>query len=162
MSKERNFGGWSLDKEIYDWVLENIPKGSTILELGSGRSTQEFCKYYKMYSVEHSKKWLNKSDSIYIYAPIREYSGYRWYDIDALKVNLPTEYSLLIVDGPPGTIGRMGYIYNYNLFRDDIPIIVDDTSRPEENSISKALQEQYRKNKTFSYTRGIKSATILK
>ncbi len=162
MSKGTNFGGWSLDEEVYSWVLENIPKGSTILELGSGNSTQEFCKYYKMYSVEHNEKWLHKSNSTYIHAPIKEYSSYKWYDIEVLKEKLPTEYSLLIVDGPPGSIGRMGFLHNYNLFRDDVHIVVDDVSRSEEQSISKILQVQHKKEKIFSYIKGKKSAHILK
>lgn len=162
MSKDNNFGGWSLDKEVYSWVLENIPKGSTILELGSGRSTQEFCEYYKMYSVEHNEKWLDKSDSTYIHAPIRQYSGYRWYDVEVLKEKLPTEYSLLIVDGPPGSIGRMGVLHNYDLFRNDVPIVVDDVSRAEEQNISKIFQVQHKKEKIFSYSKGKKSAHILK
>lgn len=162
MNKDNNFGGWSLDKEVYGWVLDNIPKKATILELGSGRSTQEFCKYYKMYSVEHNEKWLNKSDSTYIHAPIKQYSGYKWYDIEVLKEKLPTEYSLLIVDGPPGSIGRMGFVYSYDLFHNDVPIVVDDVSRPEEKNISKILQVQHKKSIIFSYTKDKKSAHILK
>lgn len=81
------FGKSSIAIELYNWIRENIKDGSTILELGSGRVTGELSKNYTMISVEHDKDWVGKYNSsyIYIYAPIKQYSGYKWYDIDVLK-----------------------------------------------------------------------------
>ena len=32
---KKNLDGWAIPIEAFKWILENIPKGSTILELGS-------------------------------------------------------------------------------------------------------------------------------
>ena len=32
--------GYMISKELYGWILDNIPKGSRILELGSGDGTK--------------------------------------------------------------------------------------------------------------------------
>jgi hypothetical protein len=157
-----NFGGWSLDLELFEWVLKNIPKGSTILELGSGKSTAEFCKHYTVYSVEHNTKWINKSPSNYIYAPIKEYSGYKWYDRDVLEKELPSEYNLLIVDGPPGSIGRRGMLHNIDLFDTKTLMLIDDTSRREEKEIAEILKEKFGKEEIFSYFKRNKAGIVLK
>jgi len=135
---------WSMDKEIYNWIRRNIPKGSTILELGSGKSTIDLAKDYRVYSVEHDKEWLNLTDKAkYIYAPIKD----GWYDIDVLKEELPTKYDLIIVDGPPGYIGRKGFYENLKLFNTKVPILFDDTNRGMEKqlleNVSKKLRKKY-------------------
>ena len=133
-----NFNGWSISNELFDWIRNNVKDGSTILELGSGRGTIELCKHYNMFSIEHDKKYLNKSESTYIHAPIKD----GWYDIDFFK--LPKEYSLLLVDGPTGSIGRSGLLKNLDLFHRCI-IIIDDTQRKEEYDLYLELCKIYDK-----------------
>ena len=55
--KLESFGDSSISKELYDYILANLPKGSTILELGSGWATDQLAKYYTLYSIEHDKKY---------------------------------------------------------------------------------------------------------
>jgi hypothetical protein len=124
----KNLNGFSISEQLFAWIGENIPIGSVILELGSGSGTIELCKYYTVYSVEHDEKFIGLSRSNYIHAPIK--SG--WYDVEILKKQLPEKYDLLLIDGPPGTIGRHKFFENIHLFRTNIPVIFDDTHRKAE------------------------------
>jgi len=137
-------GGWSIGNKLFNYICENLPNNSTILEFGSGYGTIELSKYYNIYSVEHDSKWLNLSKNVnYIYAPIKK----GWYDINMLKQNIPNNYDLIIIDGPPKKIGRIGFYNNINLFKTNIPIIVDDTHRSKDlellKNISKYVKKQY-------------------
>lgn len=123
-----SFGSSSISKELYDYILANLPAGSTILELGSGWATGQLAKQYTMYSIEHDKKWINKYDSNYIYAPLKD----GWYDPSTIKGNLPENYDLILVDGPIGSKARKGFLDNIFLFNTDTMIIIDDLDRPNE------------------------------
>ena len=137
---KENLNGWAISDALVEWLLQNLPTGSTILELGSGKGTIELCKFYKMYSIEHNIDWLNKSQSNYIYAPIKSYGSYNWFDKDAIIKNIPKDYDLILVDGPPGNIGRMGFVNNIEIFNTSVPIIIDDSNRPDERMLVKELQ----------------------
>ena len=130
------FDTWTIPKELFDWIRQNLPDGKTILELGSGNGTNELRKHYTVYSIEHDPKWL-KPNNNYIYAPIVSYNGYFWYDISKLQ-NLP-EYDLLLVDGPTGTIGRRGFVNHRALFNLEVPIVIDDTQRKAEMAMAEDL-----------------------
>ena len=121
-----NLNDAALSTEMFLWILHNFPKDSTILELGSGTGTIELSKHYKVYSVEQDKNWLNLAkDSTYIHAPIIN----NWYDSNILFENIPSEYDLLLVDGPSGTGNRNGIQNYWDQFNTDIPIVMDDTHR---------------------------------
>lgn len=130
---KQNLNGWALPEEAVEWIYKNIPKGSTILELGSGDGTKELVKYYKVYSVEENEKWLNVvPESTYIYGPIKSYSNNKphtrgWFN-DSVIEELPKEYDLLIIDGPTGN-NRVNFLNFYEHFRNDVPIVIDDTQR---------------------------------
>ena len=124
----KNFGGFSIEKKLFDYIFEILPQGKTILEFGSGWASSQLSKYYTVYSIEHDPKWLNKYETNYIYAPIKN----GWYDIAVLKKELPKKYDLVLVDGPLGSIGRHGFYTHLNLFNLDIPIIFDDVQRGSE------------------------------
>ena len=141
-----SFGGSAISKELYDWIRGNLSSG-TILEMGSGRGTKELLKSYTVYSIEHSEKWLNfAKGSNYIYAPLKQYSGYQWYDIDKLK-NLP-KYDLILVDGPKELTGRWGFYKNIHLFNTAVPIIIDDTQRPQEKLLAEVIAFEFGKKLT--------------
>ena len=80
-----------------DYILDIVEPGETILELESGSVTGELAKFYTVYSIEHARNWMDKYDTNYIYAPIKNYGNYRWYNTEYLK-NLPSVYSLIIID----------------------------------------------------------------
>ena len=122
------FGGYSISKKLFDYIREILPKGSTIIECGSGWTSGELSKFYTVYSIEHNKAWLNRYNTNYIYAPIVD----GWYDIDAIKKGLPEKYDLILIDGPPGYIGRMKFYDNRTLFDTTVPILIDDVNRTQE------------------------------
>jgi len=122
-----NLNDWAIGESLYKWIRENLEDGKTILELGSGTGTVELTKHYKVYSVEDKKEWCDfAKESNYFYAPIVKYKDYDWYHIDIFKT-IPKDYDLLIIDGPSGCRRTEGFIANINLFKTDIPIIIDDT-----------------------------------
>ena len=125
---KKAFGGWSIDKALFNFVRDLLSKGATVLELGSGWASGKFSEHYTVYSVEHAKQWLGRYNTNYIYAPIKN----GWYDVAVLKGKLPVQYDLILVDGPPGVIGRGGFYKNLDLFNTNVPIIFDDTHRKAE------------------------------
>ena len=126
-----------LDSSVFEWVLKNIPSNGKILELGSGRSSGIFSLLYKVDSIEHDYKYVGKHPEVnYIYAPIKEYSKYYWYDTKFLKKFLGKKYDLIIVDGPTSKTGREGFVINYSLFKDyACPILIDETDRLVEKKV---------------------------
>ncbi len=109
---ERNFGSWSIDKELFDFILSVLPEGKTMLELGSGWASQKLSEHYTVYSIEHNEKWVGKYNTHYIYAPIKN----GWYDTSIISKEAPKDYDLILIDGPTGDIGRGGFYTNLDLF----------------------------------------------
>jgi hypothetical protein len=119
---------------FHDWIERNLPKGSTILEFGSGPGTDRLGVNFKMFSIEHDVDWVGTSDkSIYVHAPIKN----GWYNIKAIKelLNKIDNYDLVLVDGPTGKIGRHGLLNNLELFNDKVIWVFDDVNRPNELKI---------------------------
>ena len=122
------FGGWSIDVDLYNWLLTNVPEQSTILELGSGFGTSALVKHWNVFSVEENPQWVNAYHNQYIYAPIKN----DWYDRQALKV-LPDSYDVLLVDGPAhGTRTEMNkYLDVLKLNTSGCKFVIfDDVDRP--------------------------------
>jgi len=123
---EKNLDNFAISKEIFTWILNNIPEGSTILEFGSGTGTIELTKHYTVYSVEQDSQWVGKAKkSNYIHAPIAN----GWYDANIVFNNIPKDYDLIIVDGPKGHIRRPGIDKHWDKLKTNVPIILDDTQR---------------------------------
>lgn len=141
----KDFGGWQISRELFDYIRLILPEGSTMLELGSGWGSSQLALHYTLYSVEHDPVWVDRYDSHYIYAPLVD----GWYDVQVLERTLPKYYDLILVDGPPGHvgIGRIGFFHNLRLFRTDVPIIFDDVDRPAEYAlmvqVATALRKPY-------------------
>lgn len=77
-----------------------LPKGGTVLELGSGDgSTTELKKAgYTVYSIEHNDRYVGTWNTVEntIYCPLLIETVF--YDLDNAK--LPEHYDILLVDGP--------------------------------------------------------------
>lgn len=137
---KKNLNGWALPEEAFEWILKNIPQGSTILELGSGSGTKELVKFYKVYSVEQNFVWVGKEPkSNYIYAPLVD----GWYDEKMFK-SLPKEYDLLIVDGPIGK-DRGNFVKFCERFN-DVPFLIDDTQRTIDREMAFSVAKKLNKN----------------
>lgn len=138
--------GWALPEKAFQWIEENIPFGSNIVELGSGHGTSRLTQNYHVWSVEHDEAWLNISSSTYIHAEIIPFSVNgkegQWYNAGKIKNALPQNYALLIIDGPPSTIGRNGILAFQEIFNWNCHILVDDTHRPHDKIIAEQLSLQ--------------------
>ena len=142
---KNNLDGWAIPREAFEWIRDNIPEGSTILELGSGNGTKELVKWYNVYSIEEDEKWVDiVPESNYIYSPLEKCdnpvkNSCCWYSEDSLK-GIPTDYDLLIIDGPKGS--NRGNIKNFiHIFKSDIPFIIDDTQRDIDKEMALHLSE---------------------
>lgn len=134
------WGMWSIDKKLYNYIRGVLPAGSTILELGSGWATNELAKHYTMYSVEHELEWVGKYNSSYMYVPlcehkpIKNHEHTRWYSADILRPKLQgIEYDLLLIDGPPQT--RSGFFKYMELFDASAIWIFDDSNRKGDRAV---------------------------
>ena len=133
---------WAIGGGIRAAIGQLAPVGATILELGSGSGTRLLSKKYTMWSIEHDEKWIGYCEfANYIHAPITTSSdgNTQWYDPSILANSIPINYDLILVDGPPGKYGRDGFILNFDLFRTDVPILIDDTIRSEEAKLAREL-----------------------
>lgn len=122
---KKNLNGMAIGENLLSWMLENIPSGSVILELGSGSGTKELVKHYTVYSIEDDINWVGYcNDSTYIHAP--RING--WYDINKIEEGIPYKYDVILIDGPYNPKGdRRGFIDNIKLFDTNVIMIFDDT-----------------------------------
>ena len=71
--------------ELQDWIFNNLPEGSKILEFGSGYGTIKLAEQYEVTSVEDNEEWLYLAqNNTYIYAPLVN-DWYDWQALDILK-----------------------------------------------------------------------------
>lgn len=156
--KARNFGGWAISKTLFDFIRLILPEGKTLLELGSGWGSGQFSQYYTVYSIEHSPKWLGKYNTNYIYVPIKG----KWYNPAILKEKLPENYDLILVDGPPGFIGRHGFCTYLNLFKTDLTIVFDDVHRKAEYQLMIQVGEKLQRDvEVFNSTHSHKKFGVI-
>lgn len=138
-------------KTFHDWILKNLSQGSTMLEFGSGPGTSRFVEKFKVYSIEHDTKYLNKEPrATYVHAPIALHkNGIRWYDKEVVLEFIENlKYDLILIDGPPGNIGRQGLKSILSeLKTEGIPVVFDDVNRSAEfklmNEIANTLSRDY-------------------
>ena len=139
---KENLNWAAISNELFEWIYENLEHGKTILEFGSGTGTIELTKYWNVYSVEQSAKWIGKApNSNYIHAPIK--GG--WYDTNIVFNNIPEQYDLLLIDGPMGYQLRSGIDKYIDRFSENVPIILDDTHRIPDKEHAIALAKQLNK-----------------
>lgn len=150
-----NWGGSGIEKVVFDFICDQIPAGSTVVELGAGYvSTQALSVHYKLYSVEHLPEFIDKIDGVhYIYAP--EFRG--WYDTFTLKEQLPPkdEQKLILIDG----LNRARITKHMDLFNPEALYIVHDTYRRAEKLLAFDL-ERILKRKATLHTEGDYWASI--
>jgi hypothetical protein len=101
-------------------------------------------EYYTMYSVEHDEDFLDRYNTLYFYAPLKEHKAIKnhegtvWYDADVLRPRLKgLEYDLLLVDGPPES--RAGFLKYFDMFDPDAIIVFDDVNRRRDNAVMNSI-----------------------
>lgn len=129
--RKGDFNDSTIGINCFQFIRLILPRGSKILELGSGLGTRQLAKFYTMYSIENDRSRLQEENTTYFYAPIRD----GWYDRRSLFCRLPQDCDLLLIDGPSGKYKRSGILKNLDLFDLSGWIIVDDINRKEEAEI---------------------------
>lgn len=131
------FNGWSLTFETWNWIIQTIPKGSGVLELGSGRISESLSRRFRLSSIEHKPDFVGKyhDPRHYVHAPL---SG-DWYDASKIP-QIKTDYELLLIDGPPATqADRSKIIGNWRLFGNPRWVLIDDAHRESSRRIAEYL-----------------------
>jgi hypothetical protein len=114
-----------------------------ILECGSGLTTPRLALLHgpAVWSLEHmaewrrrirGRLWLAGARGNVLHAPLKSYGSFEWYDVPA---GLPSEFQLIVCDGPPGHTlgGRYGLLPIVgNRLRKGAVILLDDAERSEE------------------------------
>ena len=49
---------WMMPDEIFAWLEENVEKGASVLEFGSGHGSLKLAQRFKLISIEHNPDWL--------------------------------------------------------------------------------------------------------
>lgn len=134
-----SLGGWSIDEDIIDVLLEQ--KVKTLVELGSGYASYRMASEFgiTVYSVEDKKEYVNKYAHpflTYLFAPLRVDKGHKdfeefkeWYDPNCIVPGTPDEYDAILVDGPSGSSNRAGFYKHRALFDTSKLMIFDDVHR---------------------------------
>jgi hypothetical protein len=149
---------WMLPPEAFAFLRNHLPPTMVnIVELGSGDGTVHLREFGTVYSIEHDEKWLRTGPGMnYIHAPI--VNG--WYDPEAIRGKLPAQYDCIIVDGPPGDVGRGGMLEHLDLFR-PVPLLVDDVQRLLEVQLAAELARSRNESMSIHHlTSGRAFATI--
>ena len=129
---------WMLPQEAVEFVLEHVEPGSVVVEFGSGHGSEMLSQHFDLYSFEHDEECLGITSSNYIHAPIvpnkhaTEAGEKGWYDPNLVKQHWPTNTQCVIVDGPPGFIGRRGILSMLEELASVPLILVDDIDRQAE------------------------------
>lgn len=129
-------GGWAMGRAMFDWVLVNVSPDEVVLELGSGSGSIELARRRTLVSLEHDAQWVPRSNgNAVVYAPIQD----GWYDRRvAAAVFAATMPHVVLVDGPPAAIGRVGFLDFFLVFWKTPAagrcraVVFDDTDRPAE------------------------------
>ena len=145
---------WQLGIAATDWVLANIPAGSKILEFGAGRGTHERARHYEITAIEHNEAY-ESHDYRCLLAPIvlNEISSQNneqgWYDPEVLLALEEEEFALIIVDGPPGEVGRSGILALPWILNLAPLVMVDDTHREAERQLAHSISAMMKNADTF-------------
>lgn len=150
-------GHGAISEGLYEFIQSHLPVGSTILEFGSGHGSAFLAQHYDVHSVEHDKKWLDRYDTVnYIYGPIKTHkplgnvTGHRWYDWHLIYPDIAkVDYNLIIVDGPPATFGRAGFLKYIDHFPKKTPIIFDDVNRGIELKVATKVAARWKEPLTI-------------
>jgi len=144
--------GWSIGKRSADILLNilNEHKPKKILDIGSGLSTVLFSEWAaennaEVISLEHTKKYyestkklLNQKVDLRLCDLIETKHGFFY------KTELPNDIDFVLIDGPPGSIGRNATFYAvYPHLSKGYLAWLDDADRQGEREILKNWQADF-------------------
>lgn len=159
-------GGWRTSDALQRDIEAFAQEGDTVVEFGSGTGTKDLVDLgLKVYSVEHNEYWVDfgKKQGIgsdYQHAPIvalpEAISGFpkqvEWYNVNdvedvcdrAVENSRAGHVDHVLIDGPPGEIGRAGVLYSIKHGHLDVSnavIFIDDIHRADELNLGIALSQ---------------------
>ncbi|MEC7043029.1 MAG: hypothetical protein VXW89_06955 [Candidatus Thermoplasmatota archaeon] len=136
-----------LPEKAFKIIEERITQGKNIVELGSGDGTKRLSERYNVISIEHDENWISQLENSHIFAPIIQneistsFGEEGWYDISSKNKLIPNEIDLLLIDGPPGWIGRRGILGHSWLIQRSKFILIDDTDRSAESELTTQISK---------------------
>ncbi len=137
---------WSYCDGVLAAVELLTDQNSIILEFGSGYGSNEIAKIRTIFSVEHDDRFVGLYPDVnYIYAPLKPIANgdkngkTHWYDAEVVSTSLPEKIDLILVDGPPSAIGRLGLLNILEKFPDNSIWIIDDVLRTEDQSLANRI-----------------------
>lgn len=159
--------GWAMDSVLGENLLQLVDEGpDNIVELGSGHSSVLMAArlaehdHGHLTSVDHlerfadrTRDWLRERGvgdrATVVFAPLADHEidgrAWPWYDMAVLEEALPATIDLLVVDGPPGELGRDARWPAVPLLKSrlagDVAIILDDGDRGDETRIAFAWRD---------------------
>lgn len=135
MSEFLDKTGWSISKELFNFIINEYPPQNypNLLELGTGESSLYFKNVgYNYTGIEHDKNYINKYDGVkYVLAEI---DNNNWYNKNIIIEQLNKLWDIIIIDGPPKKIGRSGMLNFHDKFKSKV-IIFDDINRKDDLNI---------------------------
>ncbi|MDX1578583.1 MAG: class I SAM-dependent methyltransferase [Gemmatimonadota bacterium] len=158
---------WALDAIFAETIAQLLnEEPEHVVEAGSGHSSVliaarlDHLGHGHLTSLDHleefagrTREWIAdrglEDRATVVHAPLAEHEvageRYTWYSMDAAADRLPARIDLLIVDGPPGKIGKDARWPAVPLLLDrlapDAVILLDDGDRADETRIAYSWHE---------------------
>ncbi|UCS93963.1 glycosyltransferase [Echinicola marina] len=131
MIKKNALGGWSIEKTMLKYLINEFSSVKAVLEFGSGTGTEALLKYFQVISLENNPHYLIKRGSNHTlqFAPIENGWYKRTVVIEAITSQ---DYGFILVDGPERHLreGILNHISAFSQVR--CPIIFDDINRKKD------------------------------
>lgn len=140
--------GWCISQHLIDTIKEFVPKGSKILEFGSGQGTKTLVDAgYDMFSIEENIRFIGVFHNQYCHAEIKD----GWYNLDKVRNFLDGKcFDAVLIDGP--AYGERLKILDSGLdFNDFKVIIVDDIERKKDAQLFSILSKDKQCKQTEHY-----------
>lgn len=122
-----------ISKELFYVIRMYVPKGGTILELGSGPgSTVELLGAgYNLKSIEHDHNYthFNKPENYIMCSLYTDNVQHDFYHLETIKDKLP-EYQALLVDGPATGDRMKNFNKMVHYFNPKVHWFIDDYAYP--------------------------------
>jgi hypothetical protein len=139
MEKNQKLTNWRLGDHAIEFIVNNLPIGSKILEFGSGLgSMMLYARGFELLSIEEDPYYINFCHTNYCLAKIKD----EWYDIEAVKNSIKEKtFDAFIIDGPAK--GKRSKILSHDFIDFDMPkfIIVDDINREKDSTLFNTLKQ---------------------
>lgn len=164
--------GWAVGSKTAHKLIDHLnnTKPKRILDIGSGLTTILFAEWAnknnaEVISLEHQHKYyIQTSNLLYKYnlqvdlrlCPLIKTKWGAFY-----KTDLPKEIDFVLIDGPPGSIGRQGTLYNiFPNLSFNCTVWLDDCDRRQEKKILEQWQRDLKV--TVSDIEGLSRGKIIK